>query len=484
MVALDVTGKKYNRFMLVLILLVGTFCTVLNQTILSTAFPTLMKAFDINTSTVQWLTSGFMMINGIAIPVSAWLSTRFNTKWLYLVAMMVFEIGTVVSFIAPSFSVLLAGRLIQALGVGVTMPLLQTIMLTIFPPEKRGAAMGLSGIVIGLAPAIGPTLSGWILVNASWRYLFGLIIPIVAIVIVLGLKFMRPILPTKNTKLDYTSLIFSTIGFGSALYGFSEVGTKGWGSNIVISTLIIGVIFIALFVWRQTRMEKPFLNLKVFKSTQFTIATALSTITMMALVGFEMVLPLYLQIIRGMNALHSGLTLLAGALMMGLVSPFAGQIFDKYGAKNLTKTGFTLLTLGTLPFIFLTEDVSILYVVILYAVRTFGMALVMMPVTTSGMNALSTEMMGHGTAVNNTVRQVGSSIATAVLVSILSNVTTNSMPAKSLLKLDPLAYKNEALSATLSGYHAAFTVAIILTVAGLILSFWLGDGHYVKEENK
>ncbi|WP_353486168.1 MDR family MFS transporter [Apilactobacillus xinyiensis] len=484
MVALDVTGKKYNRFMLVLILLVGTFCTVLNQTILSTAFPTLMKAFDINTSTVQWLTSGFMMINGIAIPVSAWLSTRFNTKWLYLVAMMVFEIGTVVSFIAPSFGVLLAGRLIQALGVGVTMPLLQTIMLTIFPPEKRGAAMGLSGIVIGLAPAIGPTLSGWILVNASWRYLFGLIIPIVAIVIVLGLKFMRPILPTKNTKLDYTSLIFSTIGFGSALYGFSEVGTKGWGSNIVISTLIIGVIFIALFVWRQTRMGKPFLNLKVFKSTQFTIATALSTITMMALVGFEMVLPLYLQIIRGMNALHSGLTLLAGALMMGLVSPFAGQIFDRYGAKNLTKTGFTLLTLGTLPFIFLTEDVSILYVVILYAVRTFGMALVMMPVTTSGMNALSTEMMGHGTAVNNTVRQVGSSIATAVLVSILSNVTTNSMPAKGLLKLDPLAYKNEALSATLSGYHAAFTVAIILTVAGLILSFWLGDGHYVKEENK
>jgi EmrB/QacA subfamily drug resistance transporter len=471
----DMNGKKYNRSMLIIVLLVGTFCTILNQTILSTAFPTLMKAFDISTSTVQWLTSGFMMINGIAIPVSAWLSSRFNTKWLYLGAMVVFEIGTIMSFTAPNFGFLLAGRLVQALGVGVTMPLLQNIMLSIFPSEQRGAALGLSGVVIGLAPAIGPTLSGWILINYSWRSLFGMIIPIVAIVIIAGFYFMRPVLPTSKTKIDVLSLILSTIGFGSALYGFSEVGTKGWGDALVISALVLGAIFVILFVVRQLRMETPFLDFRVFKSSKFMISTMLSTITMMSLVGFEMVLPLYLQIIRGMNAFHSGLSLLLGALMMGVVSPFAGRIFDKYGAKKLVISGLLLLFVGTVPFAFITEDTAIIYIILLYAVRSFGMALVMMPATTYGMNALPNTKIGHGTAVNNTVRQVGSSIATAVLVSILTNVTNNNMPAKGLLKLDPLAYKNESLSAVLSGYHAAFWVAAIITAVGLLIAFWLRD---------
>lgn len=155
--SVDENGKPYNRGIMIVVILVGTFCTVLNQTILSTAFPTIMKAFDVSTSTVQWLTTGFMMVNGIMIPISAWLSTRFNSKMLYISAMTTFFIGTVVCYTAPSFGMLLTGRLIQALGVGVTMPLLQTIMLSIFPPDKRGTAMGLAGIVIGLAPAIGPT---------------------------------------------------------------------------------------------------------------------------------------------------------------------------------------------------------------------------------------------------------------------------------------------------------------------------------------
>ncbi len=169
----DTHGKPYNRGLLIAVLLVGTFCTVLNQTILTTAFPTLMKDFDITTSTVQWLTTGFMLVNGIMIPVSAWLSSRISTKWLYLSAMAIFEVGTIICWTAPNFGFLLAGRLIQAVGVGVTMPLLQTIMLSIFPADKRGAAMGTAGIVIGLAPAIGPTLSGWVIDNLSWRDLVG-----------------------------------------------------------------------------------------------------------------------------------------------------------------------------------------------------------------------------------------------------------------------------------------------------------------------
>ena len=476
---LDAKGRPYNRNLLIATLLIGTFCTVLNQTILATAYPTLMKDFNVTTSTVQWLTTGFMLVNGILIPVSAWLSSRVNTKWLYIGAMMIFELGTVMSYIAPNFGFLLAGRLVQAVGVGVTMPLLQTIMLSIFPPEKRGASMGLAGMVIGLAPAIGPTLSGWVVDNATWRDLFGMIVPIVAVVIVASFWFMKPVIETHKSKIDILSLIVSTIGFGSLLYGFSTVGDNGWGSVSVLSFLAIGVIFIGLFVWRQLTMETPFLELHVFASKEYTIAALLSSIVNMAMIGVEMILPMYLQTVRGDSAFQSGLTLLAGALMMGIMSPFTGRLFDLFGAKKLATGGMFLLTLGTIPFAFLTKDTPTLYIVVMYAIRMFGISMVMMPTTTSGMNALPARLMGHGTAVNNTARQIASSIVTAVMVSVLTNVTVDALPGKSLLKSAPLDYKNQAINATLSGYKAAFAIAIIFCVIGLGLSFFLKSKQQV-----
>ncbi|WP_046038624.1 MDR family MFS transporter [Lactiplantibacillus plantarum] len=477
----DTHGKPYNRGLLIAVLLVGTFCTVLNQTILTTAFPTLMKDFDITTSTVQWLTTGFMLVNGIMIPVSAWLSSRISTKWLYLSAMAIFEVGTIICWTAPNFGFLLAGRLIQAVGVGVTMPLLQTIMLSIFPADKRGAAMGTAGIVIGLAPAIGPTLSGWVIDNLSWRDLFGLIVPIVAIVLIAGFFFMANVLETSKPKLDFVSLVLSTIGFGSLLYGFSSVGDNGWTSTVVLSTLIIGVIFIIGFIWRQLTMENPFLQLRVFKHAEFTIAAILSSVANMAMVGAEMVIPLYLQIIHGFSAFESGLSLLAGALMMGVMSPITGRAFDRFGAKRLAILGMFLLTIGTIPFAFITRNTATVYIVVLYAVRMFGIAMVMMPATTAGMNALPVELMGHGTAVNNTTRQIASSIGTAILTSVLSNVTDATKPAHSLIKSNPLGYQNSYFNATLNGYHAAFWVAVGFSVVGLVVAFFMkGKQHSVK----
>ena len=444
-----------------------------------------MKDFDITTSTVQWLTTGFMLVNGIMIPVSAWLSSRFSTKWLYLSAMAIFEVGTILCWTAPNFQMLLTGRLIQAVGVGVTMPLLQTIMLTIFPADKRGAAMGMAGIVIGLAPAIGPTLSGWIIDNMSWRDLFGLIIPIVAVVLVAGFFFMANVLETSKPRLDFWSLILSTIGFGSLLYGFSSVGDNGWTSAIVLSTLIIGIVFIGLFVWRQLHMENPFLEFRVFKHSTYTIAAILSSVTYMAMIGAEMVIPLYLQIIHGFSAFHSGLTLLAGALMMGVMSPITGRAFDRFGAKRLSILGMFLLTVGTIPFMFITRDTATIYIVILYALRMFGISMVMMPTTTAGMNALPVELMGHGTAVNNTVRQIAGSIGTALLTSVLSNVTDNTKPAHSLIKSNPLAYKDKYFDATLNGYHAAFYVAVAFCVVGLVVAFFMkGSTHSAKPSKK
>lgn len=483
--AVDIYGKKYNRSLLVVVLLIGTFCTVLNQTLLATAFPTLMKEFDISASTVQWLTTGFLLVNGIMIPVSAWLINSFSSKKLYISAMTTFLIGTIICFLAQNFSVLLIGRLIQAIGVGLSMPLLQNIMLTIFPPEKRGSAMGMAGIVIGLAPALGPTLSGWIIDHYSWRDLFGMVIPIVVLVLVLALFFMKSVIELTHPKIDTISAILSTIGFGSLLYGFSSVGDKGWLSKEVLGFLIIGIIFIFLFSKRQLKIEHPFLELRVFKSKIFTIAAVLAGVTNMAMIGAEMVLPLYIQNIRGESAFHSGLMLLPGALVMGLMMPITGAIFDKGGARKLAITGMFILTSATLPFAFLTSKTSVIVIVVLYAIRMFGISMVMMPVTTSGMNALPAHLISHGTAVNNTFRQVASSIGTAILISVLTNVTKNNLPTKSILEATPLAYKDQAINATLSGYHAAFLVAVIFGFIGWLITFTLAKKkNYVQGGDK
>ncbi len=353
------------------------------------------------------------------------------------------------------------------------MPLLQNIMLSIFPPEKRGSAMGMSGIVIGLAPALGPTLSGWIIDHYDWRYLFGMVIPIVVLVLVLAIFLMKSVIELSHPKIDIFSALLSTVGFGTLLYGFSSVGDKGWGSVEVIGFLAAGVIFIALFTWRQLHIEHPFLELRVFKSNTFTMASILSGVTNMAMIGAEMVLPLYIQNIRGESAFHSGLMLLPGALIMGIMMPITGAIFDKYGAKRLAITGMFILTAATLPFAFLTKDTPILHIIILYCIRMFGISMVMMPVTTSGMNALPVNLMSHGTAVNNTFRQVASSIGTAILISVLSNVTKGNLPSDSLLDATPLAYKDKAIEATLSGYHAAFYVATAFSLVGFFFAFTL-----------
>ncbi|MCT8310445.1 multidrug efflux MFS transporter [Tetragenococcus halophilus] len=477
----DIHGKPYNRSIIVAILMVGSFCTVLNQTLLNTAFPTLMRAFDITASDVQWLTTGFLLVNGIMIPITAWMINKFNSKNLYLFAMLVFLIGSIICFTAPVFSVLLMGRLIQAAGVGISMPLLQNIMYTIFPPERRGAAMGMVGIVIALAPALGPTLSGWIIDHYSWRQLFGIVIPIVILVLILAFFLMRSVIPLSNPKIDFLSVVLSTIGFGSLLYGFSSVGNNGWGSFEVIGFIGLGAIVLIFFAWRQLHIENPLLELRVFKSSTFTLAAILAGVTNMAMIGVSMVVPMYIQNIRGESALTSGLILLPGALVIGVMNPITGSIFDKYGSKRLATIGMFLLTCATAPFAFLTQTTPAAYIIVLYIVRMFGISMVMMPVTTSGMNSLPAKLISHGTAVNNTFRQVASSIGTAILISVLTNVTNNNLPKESIAKKTPLAYGQQALDATLSGYQAAFAVAILFCVVGFGLTFFIKKTPKSKE---
>ncbi|MDR2465483.1 MAG: multidrug efflux MFS transporter [Streptococcaceae bacterium] len=472
----DTNGKTYKRGPLVATLLIGTFCTILNQTILATAFPTLMETFHIATTTVQWLSTGFLLVNGIMIPITAFLIGRIPTKTLYFIAMLIFFVGTLVCYVAPDFQTLLVGRLVQAVGVGVTMPMLQTIMLTVYPPEKRGASMGLAGLVIGLAPAIGPTLSGYIVDHSSWRNLFGLLLPIVFLVLVSTILFMKNVMETKKSRLDVLSIILSSLGFGGLLYGFSNVGEYGWLNQHVLGYILAGFLFLLLFSVRQLTMKTPFLNIRVFQYKTFTLSTMISSVVMVALIGAEMVLPIYLQSVRGLTAFDSGMVLLFGALLMGVMSPVTGRIFDSHGGKKLMVTGLLLLALGSLPFIFLTAKTSVLYIIFFYALRMFGISMVMMPSTTSGMNALPNALITHGTAANNTIRQVASSIGTAVLISILTNVTKANAPLPSLKIEDPIRFGQESLQSVIQGYHASFVLAFSFACLALLMTLFLKEG--------
>lgn len=489
----DIHGKPYNRTAMLITLLVGTFAGVLNQTSLGTAIPTLMKSFDISLSTAQQATTWFLLTNGIMIPVSAYLATKFSTKWLFTVAYALLTTGLLIDSFAPTsnWTIFLFGRIIQASAVGITMPLMQVVMVNIFPPEKRGAAMGINGLVVGLAPAVGPTLAGWVLKEnivllgtaLEWRAIFILPLSILTIVTLLSPFVVRDVVPNRPVTLDVPSLILSIIGFGSFLWGFTNVATDGWGDvKTVILPIIIGMGIILIFFLRQLKLDKPFLDVRVFKVRQFTVTTIAISLSMMAMMGVEMMLPLYLQNVHGLSALDSGLVLLPGALMMGLVSPLAGQVYDKVGARRMALVGFSILGISTVPFVFLTESTPDHFITLLYAVRMAGIGMIMMPLTASAMSALPPHEAAHGTAANNTVRQIASAIVVALLSSVTQNVISSNTPAKRLLTQNPLAYAEKMIEASLSGFHVSFAIGASFALVGLIVSLWLHQGKIIEKE--
>ncbi|HEK9981089.1 TPA: multidrug efflux MFS transporter [Streptococcus equi subsp. zooepidemicus] len=488
----DIHGKPYHRTLMIILLLVGTFAGVLNQTSLGTAIPTLMENFKVPLSTTQQATTWFLLANGIMIPVSAFLATRFSTKRLYMTAYAILVSGLLLAALAPTahWGVFLAARIVQACAVGITMPLMQVVMINVFPAEQRGAAMGINGLVVGLAPAVGPTLSGWILkkdfsvlgIYLGWRAIF--ILPLVILLLVLSLSpfMLRDVIPQQAVKLDSISLGLSILGLGAFLWGFTNVAAYGWLDIVyVILPILVGIGGIYLFSKRQLQLEKPFLDIRVFRNKQFTLTTIAIALTMMAMIGVEMMLPLYLQNVRGLSPLNSGMVLLPGALIMGLISPVSGRIYDKIGARYLALLGFTILAAATLPFVFLNENTSRLLITVLYAIRMFGISMILMPLTASAMNALPSHESAHGTAANNTVRQISSSIVVAVLSSVTQNIISSKQPPKMLLSIHPEQYAKQLLEANLNGFHASFFLGFMFAVVGFIVVLFLHKGKVIEK---
>jgi EmrB/QacA subfamily drug resistance transporter len=421
-----------------------------------------------------------MLINGIMIPTTAFLIQKYSVRRLFLTAMGLFAAGTIIAGIAHSFPVLLIARMVQASGSAIMMPLLMNVMLVSFPVEKRGAAMGVFGLVLMGAPAIGPTLSGWIVEHYDWRMLFHFVTPIAIAVLLIGFFLLKDKKEKVDIRLDLFSLLLSSVGFGGLLYGFSSAGSKGWDSPQVYGTIIIGIISLVSFILRQIKQERPMLNFGIYKYPMFALSSVISMVITMAMFSGMLLLPIYVQTIRGISPLDAGLMMLPGAVLMALMSPITGKIFDKYGGRILAIVGLVITTVTTYYFSKLTLDTSYTHLVILNTVRMFGMSMVMMPVSTNGLNQLPARYYPHGTAMNNTTQQVSGAIGTAFLVTIMSNRTESyaSEFAATAMKNavgQPTAEMQQqiAMRAMLEGINDAFLVATLFALIALILAFFI-----------
>ncbi|CAM3403168.1 DHA2 family efflux MFS transporter permease subunit [Paenibacillus lupini] len=481
--SLNSSGSSIKKGPILFVLIIGAFISTLNQTIMSVAGPELMNDFSISAATVQWLTTGYMLVNGILIPITAFLMQRFTTRELFQTSMILFLIGTIVSAIATDFNVLLIGRLIQAAGAGIIMPLMMTVILTLFPPEKRGGAMGLVGTAIIFAPAIGPTLAGWVLENYKWEMMFYGMIPLAVIVIVCGYIFLTNVSERSYPKVDVVSIILSTIGFGAVLFGFSRASSAGWDSVEVLLSIIVGLLSLGLFTWRQLTSSNPLLELRVFKYNMYSLTTFINIAITMVMYADMILLPLYLQNARGYTAMESGLLLLPGALVMGLLMPITGRLFDKFGAKWLSIAGMVVVIATTLGFINLTDSTSYTYLVLMSTGRRIGMALLMMPVQTAGLNQLPNRLNAHGTAISNTIRQVAGAIGTSLLVTILTTQTKSHLTdAMASGATEGVSQQQMITNATISGMNDAYLVIVGIGVVGLLLTFFLKRVPQATEE--
>src|SRR5690625_451603 len=450
------TDSKKN-LPLIIVLLSGAFITILNQTLLGTALPLIMEDLHLTESTVQWLQSVFMLVNGIMIPVTAFLIERYTTRKLFLTAMSLFAFGTLMAAVAPSFSFLLAGRIFQAAGAGIMMPLMQTIMFLIFPIERRGTAMGMFGLVISFAPAIGPTLSGWLVDQFHWRSVFYVVLPIAIINIATAYFLLKNITEQTNPKVDVLSIILSTLGFGGLLFGFSVAGDVGWMSEQFMISVVVGAIALVIFIMRQLKLEQPILEFRVFSYKIFSLTTGLAMIVFVSMIGTAVILPLFMQNMLKFSAFESGLALLPGAIIMGMMNPITGRLFDRFGARGLGIVGFGILVITTFAFTNLSTETSFTFIAVMNAFRMLSIAMVMMPVTTAGLNQLPPHLIPHGSAMNNTFRQMAGAVGTAMLVTIMA---TSAIPAKGVEGL-------------IHGVNVSFIVAGIIAVIGFILSFYV-----------
>ncbi len=472
---LDENGKLPKKKLIALIILVcGSFVTFLNQTLVTPALPTITAELNTTTTVTQWLITGFTMVNAIMIPITAFLIERFTTRKLFIGAMIVFLIGSLMCAWGPIFIVLLLGRLLQAAGAGILMPMVMTELMVSFPPERRGGAMGMFGLVNAVAPTIGPTLAGIVIDNFNWHILFLIVSGLSVVGIIAGgLVLNSDRVPARpDARLDKPSLISSVLGLALLLYGFSTITQEGMIA-LAIASLIAGALITTWFVRRQLKLENPMLEMRVLKSKRFLKATIICAIVQAAIMGAPVLNPIYIQTIRGYSATISGLTLMPGAILMGVFNPIAGRLFDRYGARKISIAGLAICVLATVGLCSLTLESDLLLLTIYVSIRSAALAFVNMPITTWGMNQLENRYMNHGTSINNTIRMSAGSLGTALMVSIYSFVAILVSGTGATMQ-----------SSLLTGFSCGYAFSGVLCLVALFMAIFLvKDAIHEKKDS-
>jgi DHA2 family lincomycin resistance protein-like MFS transporter len=459
------------------ILLVAAFVVILNETIMSVALPRLMIDLDISARTVQWLTTAFMLTMAVVIPTTGFLLQRISTRTVFLLAMGLFSAGTLLAALSPGFWLLFGARIGQASGTAIMIPLLMTTVLTLVPVERRGVVMGNISIAISVAPAIGPTLSGLVLQFLSWRFMFVLVLPIALATLAYGSRRLVNVGQAGKQRLDLRSVLLSIPAFGGLVYGLSQLGRGASGSEVALGFIVFGLLCLLIFGWRQLRLTRggrdPLLDLRVFGYRMYSMSLALLCLAMLALFGMVILLPIYLQTVRGIGSLATGLMLLPGGLLMGLAGPTVGRIIDRYGPRLLTVPGAALLTFTLWQFSRATASTPIWTLIGLHMLLMLGLACLFTPSFTAGLNPLPPYLYSHGSAIFGTLQQVAGAAGAALLVAIMASRTTTLSQAG----LPEMVALN-------GGIQTAFSVAALISIAAIVLAFFIRNTKPPVEEEQ
>ncbi|XRQ10543.1 MDR family MFS transporter [Actinomadura welshii] len=442
------------------LLVIATFVVILNETIMINAIPRLMADLHITEQAAQWLSTAFMLTMAAVIPVTGWFLQRVSTRRAYAVAMGVFLGGTALAAVAPVFEVLLLARIVQAAGTAVMMPLLMTTLMTVVPERDRGRVMGNVTMAISVAPAMGPTVSGLILQLGSWRLLFAAVLPVAALVTWRGLARLENVGEPQAGSIDWFSVVAAAAGFGSLVYGLSRFG-EGGGTAIVLA----GAAMIAVFTVRQLRLQRrgtPLLDLRVLRHPAYALALLLMSLGFMAMLGAMILLPLYLQNLRGLSPLETGLLVMPGGLAMGLLGPSVGRLFDRHGARVLIVPGSAGIVLALAGLTQISMTMPYWQLLGLHALLMVALAATFTPVFTLGLGALPASLYSHGSSMLGTLQQVAAAFGTALVVTVMAGRAETRVAEGA----------TEAL-AQLDGMRLAFVISAALSVATVGIAFLL-----------
>ncbi|MDR8408504.1 multidrug efflux MFS transporter [Nonomuraea sp. 3-1Str] len=448
---------------MVRLLVLATFVVILNETIMINAIPRLMGALHITEQTAQWLSTAFMLTMAAVIPISGWFLQRVSTRRAYTTAMGLFLIGTALAAVAPTFEVLLGARIIQASGTAVMMPLLMTTLMQVVPEAERGRVMGNVTLAISVAPAMGPAVSGVILQFGSWRLLFAVVLPIAAVITWRGLKQLENVGEPELSTIDWLSVVTAAAGFGGLVYGLSRF--EGGDVRLAAAIVAAGLVAIAVFVVRQLALQKrgaPLMDLRTLRHRTFTVALILMSVAFMAMLGSMIMLPLYLQNVRELSPLETGLLVMPGGLAMGLLGPAVGRLFDQFGGRVLVIPGAIGITLALAGFTQVTMTMPYWQLLGLHALLMVSLAATFTPVFTLGLGAVPSHLYSHGSSILSTLQQVAAAFGTALVITVMS------------ARADALrsAGVSEAL-ANLDGMRLAFIIGAVLSLAVVVTALLL-----------